>query len=187
MRKLKMISGLVQDISFIAIVWNAESNCTCQKKKIISYSNEVHRRYQNNTYVTGCIFGKTFWRLLARRWRSRIIRCMDRFHKIYFSEWQATWRIFMVRGQINKKTDDLKARQYMAGYVEAHVWCIESQREATVGNQRNQSSKTPRDYVVFSLLIPDEEFECTMPNARRKLEIPMPAVGLGSEKKWYGT
>ena len=32
MRKLKMISCLLQEISFIAIMWNPESNCTCRKK-----------------------------------------------------------------------------------------------------------------------------------------------------------
>ena len=32
MRKLKMISGLLPEISFIAITWNPESNCTCREK-----------------------------------------------------------------------------------------------------------------------------------------------------------
>ena len=32
MRKLKMTSGVLQKISFIAITWNPESNCTCQEK-----------------------------------------------------------------------------------------------------------------------------------------------------------
>ena len=32
MRKLKMISGLLQEISFVAITWNPESTKTCRKK-----------------------------------------------------------------------------------------------------------------------------------------------------------
>ena len=32
MRKLKMTSGLLREISFIASTWNPESNCTCRKK-----------------------------------------------------------------------------------------------------------------------------------------------------------
>ena len=32
MRKLKMTSGLLREISFIGITWNPESNCTCRKK-----------------------------------------------------------------------------------------------------------------------------------------------------------
>ena len=32
MRELKMISGLLREISYIAITWNPESNCTCRKK-----------------------------------------------------------------------------------------------------------------------------------------------------------
>ena len=32
MRKLNMTSGLLRAISFIAITWKPESNCTCRKK-----------------------------------------------------------------------------------------------------------------------------------------------------------
>ena len=47
------------------------------------------------------------------------------------------------------------------------------------GPSRNPNSIMPEDYVVFSFLEPDdEEFKRTMKNARRKLEIPMPAAML---------
>ena len=39
-----MISGLSREISFIAITWNPESNCTVERR-IISYSTEVHRKH----------------------------------------------------------------------------------------------------------------------------------------------
>ena len=32
MQTLKMTSGLLREISFIAITWNPESNCTCREK-----------------------------------------------------------------------------------------------------------------------------------------------------------
>ena len=32
MRKLHMISGLLRKISFTAIMWSPESNCTCRAK-----------------------------------------------------------------------------------------------------------------------------------------------------------
>ena len=51
MRKLKMISGLLREISFIAITWN-QSQTVHAERRIISCSVEVHRRCQNNTYVT---------------------------------------------------------------------------------------------------------------------------------------
>ena len=52
--------------------------------RVISCSAEVRRRYQNNTYVTGCIVGEKCWWSLERGWRKRIIRCMDKFHKIHY-------------------------------------------------------------------------------------------------------
>ena len=51
MRKPKMTSGLLREISFIAITWNFESNCTCREKNLFLFP-EVHRRCQNHSYVT---------------------------------------------------------------------------------------------------------------------------------------
>ena len=70
MRKPKMISGLLREISFIAITWNPESNCTCRTK---------------NHFLFHLMYGwRKYWWLLERWWRNRIIKCMDRLHKIYF-------------------------------------------------------------------------------------------------------
>ena len=66
----------------------SSSRCTqsqaarAERRKIISYSVKVHRRYQNIMYVTGRNVRKTDWSLLGRGWRKRIVRCMDRIHKI---------------------------------------------------------------------------------------------------------
>ena len=60
------------------------------KRRNISSSNEAHRRYQNHTYVTGRIVVRTDWGLLERGWSKRIVRCMDRIHKIHFIERKAT-------------------------------------------------------------------------------------------------
>ena len=42
-RKLKLISGLLQEISFIAITWNPESKCTCLKKNHFLFWNVENR------------------------------------------------------------------------------------------------------------------------------------------------
>ena len=67
MRKRNMTSGRSQENSFIVITLYQESNCTCREKKL-SYSDEVHRRYQNNIYVTGRNDGEKYLRLLERGW-----------------------------------------------------------------------------------------------------------------------
>ena len=65
MQKLKMTSGLLREISFIAITWN-QGQTVHAERRMISFPTEVHRRYQNNTYVTECIVGKTCWWSLER-------------------------------------------------------------------------------------------------------------------------
>ena len=105
-----------------------QSQTVRAEKRIISYSVEVHRRYQNNIYITWRIVGEKHWRLPERRWRERIVRCMDRLHKIHFIERKATWRLYMVGEETCEETNNLKTRQCVARYVEACVW--RSERES---------------------------------------------------------
>ena len=99
MRKPKLTSGLSREISFFAIFWT-QSQTVHAERRIIPHSDEVHRRYQINTYITGCNVGETDWWLWERGWRERIIRRMDRPHKIHFIERKSTWRIYMVRERL---------------------------------------------------------------------------------------
>ena len=59
MWKLKMTSGRSQENLFTVITWSPESNCKCRERRNISYSAEVHRRYQNIKNVSGRIVGRT--------------------------------------------------------------------------------------------------------------------------------
>ena len=78
--------------------------------------------------------------------------CMDRFHEIHYIEWETIWRIFMVRWETDEETNDLKTRQCVAGFVEAHVWCIETPRKAEKVPSRNPNSMMPEDYVTCSFV-----------------------------------
>ena len=57
MRKRKRTSGLLQENSFIVHV-KTQSQTVRAERRIISYSVEVHRRYQNDSYILGCIDGE---------------------------------------------------------------------------------------------------------------------------------
>ena len=100
-----------------------QSQTVHARRKNISKSDEAHRRYHNNTHVTWCIVGKTDWWSLERGWRSWIVKCVDRLHKIHFVERKVTWRIYMVEGETDEETNDLKTRRCMARFVDAYVWC----------------------------------------------------------------
>ena len=120
--------------------------------KIFPYSTGLHWRYKDYRHTFRCDVGKTCWRLLERWWRKRIVRRMERFHKIHCMEWEATGWIYMVR---RRRTDDLKTGQSVARDVETYVWCTETQRGAKVGNR----DTTP------------DELKRTMKNVRRKVGI----------------
>ena len=89
--------------------WTQSQNVRAERS-IIPNSTEAHRRYQNNTHVTGWIDGNTFWRLLERE--IKIETCQmpwqDSQDLFYLNE-KATWRIFMVRewdARENKRPQD---------------------------------------------------------------------------------
>ena len=45
----------------------------------------------------------------------------------------------MVWEKTDEEANDLKTRQCVARHVEAHVWCIETQRKAKVGHRETQT------------------------------------------------
>ena len=152
-----------------------QSQTAHAERRKISYSVEVHRRYQNNTYVNWCIVEKTDWWLLERGWRKRIIRCMDRIYMIYFVEWKAKWWIHMVREETYKETQNFSSWWCVARYVEAYVWCSEKQSNKKVGYRETKLDNARQLRGIFFFELEDEEFRDIIKNARRKLEIPMPA------------
>ena len=52
-----MTSGPLRDISFIG---GTQSQTARAERRIISYSTQVHRRYQKYTYITGCFVGEKY-------------------------------------------------------------------------------------------------------------------------------
>ena len=174
MRKRNMTSGRSQENSFIVITLYQESNCTCREKKL-SYSDEVHRRYQNNIYVTGRNVGEKYLRLLERGWWKRIIGRMDRLHKIHSSYW-TQGHLMGTHGperdcQENKRLQgpdnvwpDMWTHMSDAAIKRAkRRWTIE---EPKLDNARQLRG-------IFLIEQNDEEFKLTIKAARRKLEIPM--------------
>ena len=61
-----------------------------------------HWRYQDYKYIIGCNAGEKHRRLLELWWRSRVVRYVNRFHKIHYVDWITTGSIYMVQ----VKTDD---------------------------------------------------------------------------------
>ena len=168
MRKRKMTSGRSQENSFIVVSRCTKSQIVHAERRNIPCSDEVHRRYHNNTYVTGCIVGK-YWRLLERWWRSRIVWCIDRLHKIYFIEWKATRRIYMVRGRLtpdNVWPDMWKHMSEASKRKAKQKWAIEKPKFDNARKLRG----------IFFIEPEDEDFKNIMKNDRWKLEIPMTAA-----------
>ena len=104
-----------------------------------SFSEEVHRRHQNDSYILGCIVGETYWRLVERGWRKRIVRCMYRLHKIHLIERKATWWAQMVLRETYKKTNNISSRQCMARNVDACVWCSEKESKTKMGYRETKT------------------------------------------------
>ena len=88
---------------FTAITWNPESNCTCREK----HHSLFH--WNTSTWPGLQLHWMSCWRkyrrLLERWWRSRMVRYVDRFHKVQDIGWKTTGSIFMVPRLTKKHTN----------------------------------------------------------------------------------
>ena len=90
-----------------------QSQALLAERRIIPYSTEIHWRHQNYSYEFGCQARATHRWLLEYRWVKRLVRSLDRFHTIYSIGRKTSWRIYVVRGEMNEKTVDIQARSFM--------------------------------------------------------------------------
>ena len=90
-----------------------KSQTLLAERRIIPYSTELHWRLQNYSYKLGCYARTPHRRLLEYRWVKRFVWSMDRLHSIYSIGRKTSWRIHVVRGEINKKTAYIQARSFM--------------------------------------------------------------------------
>ena len=100
---------------------------------------------------------------------------MDRIHKIHLIERKATWWVHMVREGLTRKQttsgpDDVWANMWKhmsdaAKHKAKQNWIIEKPK---LDNAR-------QSHAIFFIEPEDEELRHIIKNARRKLEVPMPA------------
>ena len=84
-----MIFGPCQETSYTAITLNPESNCTCREKNhfLFHWSTSTLPEQDILHWMCG---RRKYWWFLERGWRKRIIRCIDRLHKTYWTKGHGT-------------------------------------------------------------------------------------------------
>ena len=144
MRKPKIISSLIREISFTAITWKPESNCTCRKKNHFSISLkyiDVTRTTHTHTSLDV---------LLKKQIDARASQ--DLFY----------W----VKGH----PMDIHGPRF----VEAYVWCIKTRRKAKVGCRETKARWCQKiAWCLLHWTWWWRIVIRIMKNARRELEIPM--------------
>ena len=145
-------------------------------RRIISYSADVHRRYQNHSFVTGCFVGKNiddYWNVDGGKELSDAWTCFKMFMLLIerppdgFS-WSGER---LMREQTTSRPDNVwpDMWKHMSDAPKSKAkqkWAIEKPR---LGNVRQLRG-------IFFTEPNDEEFKRTMKAARSKLEIPMPTA-----------
>ena len=111
------------------------------------YSIKIYWCYKSDKYNLRCNAATSYWRLLECRWRLRIVRLMDRIYAVRHIERKTSWRIYMVRGEANKETSNIKAGSLIARNLEEYVRCCATKRN---GRSRNQNSIMLGDCEEFA-------------------------------------
>ena len=118
------------------------------ERRIIPYSTDVHWRVQNYSYEFGCQARSLHRWLLEYRWVKRLVWPLDRFHTIYPIGRKTSWRIYVVRGEINEKSAYVQARSSMARTLEVNGKARQADGEAKVVEWKapsGESTKIARD------------------------------------------
>ena len=168
MVKPKMIFGLSQEIFFVVITWNPESNCTCGLKNH-SLFHRIPWRYQNYQHDVRRYVGEKCWRLLECWWRS--VNCqirgpwtgLTRFTKLSEKPPDSTWcGGRLTRKQTTSRPDKLwpeiwKDMSDASKRKEKRKWAIEKPKLENVRRLRD----------IFFIDPDDEEFK-RLPNQHRE-------------------
>ena len=175
MRKLKVTSGLYRRIHLSSSRWT-QSQTVHAGRRIISCSDEVHRRYQNNTYITWRIVGNTGWRLLELGWRKRIVTRCAGFTRFILLNERPPNGYTGSGGRLSRKQtttcldtvwpDMWKHMSDAAKKKAKQRWAVEKPKLENARQFRG----------IFFIEPKDEENKLTVKAARRKLEVPMPAA-----------
>ena len=133
------------------------------ERRIISYSTQVHWRNQGHSYNFGCVARKPHRWQLGHWWSKRFVWLMDRFHTIYFIEGKASWRIHVVRVEIDETASHIKAWSFVARNLDKYVEELLKWKRSKLGQVKDQSWKMPEDFEIFISL------NLGMRNSRKKI------------------
>ena len=119
------------------------------ERRIISYSTEICRRYQNYRYILWCNAGeksKTIGTLME------VENCQIHGQVPQDSPYWMKNHQMDVHGpgRLDKKTNDLQARHFVARDLERYVRCIETQRKAKVGDRETKARQCQK--IAWCLL-----------------------------------
>ena len=153
------------------------SQTVLAERRIISYSDEVHWRHQNDSYILGCFF---CWRKIEDYWNVDKDREMS-------DAWTGSTRFVLLNerppdgytwsdGRLTRKQTTSRPDN-----VWPDMWTHMSDASKRKAKQKCVTEKPKLDNArqlrsIFFIEPDDEFFKHTMKNARGKLEIPMPAA-----------
>ena len=171
--KLCTISGPCRAASYTANHVEPRVELSVAERRIIPCSTEVHWRYQNYTSEFGCQAGEAHWWLLEHWWFSRLVWSLDRFHTIYSTRRQSSWRIYVVRGEMNEETAYIQARSSMARGMEVNGKERQAEGKAKMGWRKDSSWQCKK--IAWNLFHRPHEkkrriYFIVLKNVRMKLE-----------------
>ena len=159
MRELKMISGLLREISFIAITWNPDSNSTCREKN--------HFLFLWSTSALDVLLDKHIedcWKVEGQASQDSFSCMKGHLTDIHGPDGD-------LRG--NKQPRDPTMYGQMCGKHVSDAAKSKAKQKWAIEKPKLDNARQWRGILFIDL---EDEFKHTMKNVRRKLEIPMPAA-----------
>ena len=115
-------------------------------------------------------------RLLERGWRKRIVRYLGRSHKIHFIERKATGWIYMVLERLTRKQTTSRPDTKWPEIWNDVSHALKRKEKQKWAFEKPKLDNARRFRGIYFIDPKDGDIKDIMKNARRKLEVPMPAA-----------
>ena len=140
-RKLEMISDLLQEISFIVISWNLESNSTWREKKHFLYSAEVYGRLQKHSYIIWCNIGENIYDYSNVDGERELSDAWSDFSRLVWLNKRSSDGCAWIGEETYFEINVLKIRQCLIRDREVYSWSIETSDKAKMNYREIKAQK----------------------------------------------
>ena len=168
--------GRFKVTSSIVITMSLEFSTLRAEGRNIRQSTEVNWFSKVNSHWCGRHARKTCWWLLACRFEQKSFSFVLWLHKVHSIERKTSQRIHVVRGEIDKCSNDYQTRSCVALRLTKIGKAAQNREKQEWNNEKPKLDNARRLRGIYFIDLDDQDYKTAFKNANKNLERPMAAT-----------